>query len=297
VSSPRHLRPDIESQAVPDDYVARLIGGWHSERPDLQVDPVAIVYRVGRLAAYFAAEIEGVFQGSPISSADFAVLASLRRSGRPYRLTQRQLMDALRLSSGTVSVRIDRLAERGLVRRDPPPDARGVLVTLTDQGARAFDALAPEHLANEARLVAALDPQQQSTLAALLQSLLVEYEPGVGHRPDERLGLVVAPAHVGLRRRAAVGLEPRTGLLAETVRPGGPAAAAGIRAGDLLVRTPARELRSLTCLAQAIDGAASVTIEVNRGDADVTVTVGVPRRSRNGAAAESGRIVRDKSAL
>lgn len=262
---------------MPRDYVARLISGWHAERPDLEVDPVAIVYRVGRLAAYFAAEVDRVFQGAEITSADFAVLASLRRSGHPYRLTQRQLMDALRLTSGTVSVRIDRLAERGLVRRGPAPDARGVLVTLTDAGARAFDALAPEHLANEARLVAALDPQQQSTLAALLQSLLVEYEPGVDHRPDERLGLVVAPAHTGLRHWATVGLAPRTGLLVDTVRRGGPAAAAGIRAGDLLVRTPAGELRSLTCLAQAIDGARSVAIDVNRADADMTITVRVPR--------------------
>lgn len=262
---------------MPRDYVARLIGGWHSGRPGPEVAPVAIVHRIGRLAAYFAAEAEQVFQGSSITSADFAVLASLRRSGRPYQLTQRQLMDALRLTSGTVSVRIDRLAERGLVRRDPAPDNRAVIVTLTDQGTRTFDTLAPEHLANEARLVAALDSQQQATLAALLQSLLVEYEPGVDHRPDERLGLVVAPAHVGLRRRAAVGLSPRSGLLVETVRPGGPAATAGIRAGDLLVRTPARELRSLTCLSQVIDGVRSVALDIHRGDTDMTVTVRVPR--------------------
>lgn len=261
---------------MPRDYVARLIGGWHAERPDLEVDPVAIVNRTVRLAAYFAAEIERVFQGSGITSADFAVLASLRRSGRPYQLTQRQLMDALRLTSGTVSVRIDRLAERGLVRRDPGPDVRGVLVTLTDQGARAFDALAPEHLANEARLVAALDPRQQSALAGLLQTLLVEFEPDVGNRPDERLGLAVAPAHTGLRRRTAVGLPPRTGLLVESVRPGGPAAAAGIRPGDLLVRTPGGELRSLTCLAQAIDGARSVAIDVHRAEGDTTMTLDVP---------------------
>lgn len=262
---------------MPRDYVARLISGWHSERPDLEVDPVAIVDRVDRLAACFAAEIERVFTGSAITSADFAVLASLRRAGRPFQLTQRQLMDALRLTSGTVSVRIDRLAERGMVRRAPARDARGVLVTLTDAGARTFDALAPEHLANEARLVAALDPGQQATLATLLQLLLVEYEPAVGNRPDERLGLVVAPAHTGLWRRAAVGLAPQPGLLVESVRPAGPAAAAGIRAGDLLVRTPARELRSLTCLAQAIDGARSVAIDIHREEADMTLTVKVPR--------------------
>jgi DNA-binding MarR family transcriptional regulator len=261
---------------MPRDYVARLIDGWHSERPDLPVDPVAIVFRVGRLAACFAGEIDRVFHGSIISSADFAVLAILRRSGQPYQLTQRHLMDALRLTSGTVSVRIDRLAERGLVKRDPAPDARGVLVTLTDAGARAFDALAPEHLANEARLVAALDPDQQATLAALLQSLLVEFEPDVQGRPDERLGLLVAPVHTGLRRRAVVGLPPRVGLLVETVTPGGPAAAAGIHAGDLLVRTPGTELRSLTCLARAIDGTRSLAIDLCRGETETTVTIDVP---------------------
>lgn len=261
---------------MPPDHVARLISGWQSERPDLEIDPVAVVNRVTRLAAYFAAEIERAFAGSTITSADFAVLANLRRGGRPYQLTQRQLMDALGLTSGTVSVRIDRLAERGLVRRDPAPDTRGVLVTLTGQGARTFDALAPQHLANEARLVAALDPEQQSVLATLLQTLLVEYEPDIGDRPDERLGLVVAPVQVGLRRMAAVGLPPRTGLLVETVRTGGPAAAAGLQAGDLLLRTPAGELRSLTRLAGAIDGTRSVAIDIRRRDADMTVTVDVP---------------------
>ena len=275
-ASDHQPRPDLETRAIPRDYTARLVAGWHAERPDLEVDPVAIVNRVSRLGAYFATEVERAFQGSMITSADFAVLANLRRAGRPYQLTQRQLMDALRLTSGTISVRIDRLAERGLVRRDPAPEARGVLVILTDLGGRTFDALAPGHLENEARLVAALDPSQQAALAALLQSLLVEFEPGIPDRPDERLGLFVAPAHVGLRRRAAVGLPPRTGLLVESVRPGGPAAVAGIHIGDLLVRGATRELRSLTCLAQAVDGTRSVTIDLRRGDADMTVTVDVP---------------------
>jgi len=64
-----------------------------------------------------------------------------------------------------------------LVRREPAPDGRGVLVTLTGERARKFDTLAPRHLVNESRLVAALNPDQQAVRAALLQSLLVEYEP------------------------------------------------------------------------------------------------------------------------
>jgi DNA-binding MarR family transcriptional regulator len=276
ITSHRQPGGGAERQALPRDYVARLIDGWHAERPDLPVDPVAVVYRVTRLAACFSAEIDRVFNGSTITNADFSVLAILRRSGLPYQLTQRHLTDALRLTSGTVSVRIDRLAERGLVQRNPAPDGRGVLVTLTDAGARAFDTVAPEHLASEARLIAALDPGQQAALAALLQSLLVEFEPDVEGRPDERLGLRVAPVHTGLRRRAVVGLPPRAGLLVESVTAGGPAATAGIHGGDLLVRTPTIELRSLTCLARAIGGTRSLAIDVRRGEAEMTVTVDVP---------------------
>jgi DNA-binding MarR family transcriptional regulator len=275
-TAPGHVPADLDNEAMPRDYVARLIESWQAERPDLEVNPVAIVYRVGRLAAYFAAEVDRVFHGTGITSADFAVLANLRRAGQPYQLTQRQLMDALRLTSGTVSVRIDRLAERGLVRREHAPDGRGVLVTLTEGGARTFDTLAPRHLANESRLVAALDPDQQAILAALLQSLLLEYEPATPDRPDERLGLVVAPAHAGLQRRAAVGLPPSAGLLVETVHPAGPADTAGLRAGDLLLRTPERELRSLACLARALDGKRCLNLDIRRGGSDITMTITVP---------------------
>jgi DNA-binding MarR family transcriptional regulator len=133
----------------PSDYVSRLLDDWRKERPDLPVEPVAIVHRLRRLAALLVPEVDRAFAGSGISNPDFAVLANLRRAGAPYRLSQRQLMDALALTSGTVSVRIDSLTRAGLVRRDPDPkDQRGVLVTLTPEGERVFDGLAPQHLAN-----------------------------------------------------------------------------------------------------------------------------------------------------
>jgi DNA-binding MarR family transcriptional regulator len=264
------------SSPPPRDYVARLLGGLRAEHPGLDVDPLAIVYRVCRLASFFAPEVERVFQGSGITSAEFAVLANLRRAGHECRLTQRQLVDALRQSVETVSARVDSLAERGLVHRDPGPDANGVLVTLTDEGARTFDALAPRQLANDTRLVAALAPQQQATLATLLQTLLVEYERDVEDRPDERLGVVVCASHIAVHRRAVEGLPPRNGLFVEAVRPGGPAAAAGVEPGDLLLRAAGRDLWSLTSLASAIEDARSVKVDIGRGDEDLTVTIEVP---------------------
>lgn len=268
-------RPGDASPEPPEDQVGRLITGWHAERPDLPVEPLAVVYRLVRLAGHLRAEIDKVFTHAGISSADFAVLANLRRSGHPYQLSQRQLMDILRLTGGTISVRIDRLVERGLVRRDPDPqDGRGVLITLSEHGERLFDAVAPEHLANEARLVASLDQDQQAQLARLLHTLLVEFEPVAGRRADERLGLTVAPAHVTQQRRAAVGLPAARGLLVEHVHADGPAATTGLHPGDLLVEADGIEIRSLTHLTQAVADATAaggeLIVRVRRGDHELT---------------------------
>jgi DNA-binding MarR family transcriptional regulator len=263
------------AELLPEDHVGRLIAGWHAERPDFPVDPVGVVYRVGRLAAHFSAAVERVFAGAGLSDPEFAVLANLRRAGHPYRLTQRQLMDQLCLSSGTISVRIDRLSGRGLVRRDPDAqDGRRVQVTLTEQGERLFDSVAPEHLANETRLVAALDLAEQAQLARLLKILLIEFEPVAGPRPDQLLGFTVAPAPDGHARRAEAGLPLTPGLLVEQVSPGSPAEAAGLRRGDLLLGSGRFELRSLTRLGEAIAASpGDITLRVKRGGQVDEVTI------------------------
>jgi S1-C subfamily serine protease len=109
--------------------------------------------------------------------------------------------------------------------------------------------------------------------------LLVERDGDDEESPDERLGLVVVAAHIAVHSRAVGGLAPRNGLLVEGVRPGGPAAAAGIEPGDLLLRTPDCDLWSLTNLARAIEDASSLTVDVARGDEDLTVTIVVPPNS------------------
>jgi DNA-binding MarR family transcriptional regulator len=236
-----------------EDHVDRLLREWSSARPDLDVAPIAVVYRVTRLAAAWNNEIDRVFAKAKITNTDFAVLANLRRAGPPFQLSQRQIMSALRLTSGTISIRIDKLVERHLVERQPDPhDARASLVTLTPSGSDLFDAVAPEHLGNEARLVAALSPEEQQILGQLLKTLLVEIEQPPTDRPDRRLGMTVAAATVGQHRRAAVGLPAQPGLLVEDVSGNGPAATAGVQVGDFLIASHDAPLRSLTCLERAV---------------------------------------------
>lgn len=267
------------ARAVPvtgmEDHVDRLLREWSAVRPDLDVAPIGVVYRITRLAADWNTEIDRVFAKAKITNTDFAVLANLRRAGPPFQLSQRQIMTALRLTSGTISIRIDKLVERQFVERRPDPgDARASLVTLTAAGGDVFDAVAPEHLANEARLVAALSTEEQQLLGRLLKILLIEIEQPPSDRPDHRLGMTVAAATVGQRRRASVGLPAQSGLLVEDVASNGPAAKAGLQIGDFVTASNETPLRSLTCIERALAahaGPLPITLQRNGRRHDIVV--------------------------
>jgi DNA-binding MarR family transcriptional regulator len=161
------------------DSVDQILADWADERPDLDFSPVGVVTRLARVRAHLDAAVASVFTRFDLSPADFQVIVTLRRAGEPYRLAQARLMTQLALTSGTISVRIDRLARRGVVVREPDPDdARISLVRLTDEGLRLFDAVAPVHLANEERLLSVLDQREREQLAGLLRRLLVSFEQG-----------------------------------------------------------------------------------------------------------------------
>jgi DNA-binding MarR family transcriptional regulator len=258
----------------PSDYVSRLLAAWQVERPDLEVAPVAIVYRLIRLAGRLGPEVEKAFAGSGISNADFSVLAILRRRPAPYRVSQKFLQEALGITSGTISVRIDRLVDLGLVaRQSDHDDARSVQVALTPKGEHVFDGLATKHLDNEARLVSALGGSEQAELSRLLQMLLSEFEP-LADPPGRHLGISVLSSHVSHERRQAVGLDEVPGLLVDEVTADSPADRAGLRKGDLIVRSGTMQVRSLTCLQGAIDlGRRQVPLTVQRGDETLTLSV------------------------
>lgn len=235
------------------DSVDALLGNWARERPDLDFSPVGIVTRLARVRAHLDAGLAGVFARYDLSAADFVVVVSLRRAGEPYRLPQVQLAQQLGLTAGTVSVRIDRLATRGVVVREPDDtDRRLQWVRLTGQGLDLFDEIAPVHLANEERLLSALDDEQRGQLADLLRTLLASFEHETV--PVTSLGLELVEAHAARARRAAVGLSEVPGLLvAAPPSAGSAAAAAGLLQGDLITTVGGAEVRSCAALARALD--------------------------------------------
>jgi DNA-binding MarR family transcriptional regulator len=163
------------------DAVDDIIDQWRRERPDLEVSPMGVIGRLGRLNAIGERRIAAGFAAHGLNLGEFDVLATLRRAGAPYRLTPTQLTRTLMLSSGAMTNRIDRLEESGLVeRRDDPDDRRGILVGLTRAGRERIDAAVTDHVANEAGLLSALTKSEQLELSALLRKLLLALEADQG---------------------------------------------------------------------------------------------------------------------
>lgn len=159
------------------DPIARVLEGWRVERPDLDVAPIAVTARLSRLRQALGTRLEAVFAAHGLSGADFAVLATIVRTGGDP-LSQRRLGEELNLTPGTISVRVDRLVRDGLVARVPDPaDGRGQLVGLSGAGRQRFEACAPEHLANARLLTSGITRSEFDELGRLLGKLLTSLDP------------------------------------------------------------------------------------------------------------------------
>lgn len=156
------------------DEIDRLVAEWNRERPDLDVSASYTLTRITRLALLQAASFAPVFARYGLTWGEHLVLAALRRSGPPFRMSPTTLFSSLLLSSGAMTNRLDRLEEMGFVRRLPDPsDRRGRLVELTAKGRRVVDNAVVDHIADEEKLIAPLNRSERQRLAELLRKLLL----------------------------------------------------------------------------------------------------------------------------
>lgn len=165
------------SEKTQDD-IDRIVAQWNRERPELDVAPMALLGRLGRLREKIVREQEKVFARFGLNSAGFDVLATLRRHGAPYALSPGALMDSMMITSGTVTNRIDQLEKAGLVSREPnPEDRRSMIVALTPQGLKLIDEAVTAHVENQHRILSPLSPEERLALNALLSDFLARDLP------------------------------------------------------------------------------------------------------------------------
>jgi len=147
---------------------------WTKEWPELDNLPMLTLGRLAEVAArIMQEEMEPFFADHALHAGEFDVLATLRRSGKPYALTPTHLYEATMVSSGGMTNRIDRLEKSGLVERQKnPSDRRGVIVALTEQGFDKISTIIPLHIKNEERILTNLSGEDISKLNELTKKLL-----------------------------------------------------------------------------------------------------------------------------
>ncbi len=156
-----------------EDEVERLVRGWRRVLPAVDVSPLEVLSRVSRLARYLDRQRSVIFARHDLERWSFDVLSALRRASSPPHLSPGQLLAQNLVTSGTMTNRLDRLEERGLVRRRQDPlDARSVRVGITAAGRRCVDKALADLVSREHDLLAALNAEELTVLSGLLNRIV-----------------------------------------------------------------------------------------------------------------------------
>lgn len=134
-----------------------------------------------RFESLFRGKVKDLCDSNGIDLGGFDVLLTLRRQGRPYRLTPTQLYRDLVLTSGAMTRRLDGLEREGLIERcKDPNDRRGMLAALTEKGKRIAEVMLADHMRNEAQAISCLNKDERATLALLMKKVLSALEEEIG---------------------------------------------------------------------------------------------------------------------
>jgi len=155
---------------------------WAREIPDLDPLTEGIVERIQHLAHQFDASMTETLATTMLDRRAFHTLGKLRRVGAPYRRSAGMLANDLRLSTGAMTNRLDRLEEAGLIRRlTDPNDRRGTLVEPTEAGHAAWDETVGTQARREAMMAAVLTEPEREELHNLLRRLMRAYPDSMHH--------------------------------------------------------------------------------------------------------------------
>lgn len=155
------------------DAVESVLEQWREARPDLDPSPIGVVGRVLRLARMWDREIREFLAQFGLEPGEFDILSTLRRSGEPDGLTASSFLRASLVTSGAITLRIDRMQAKGLVIRVRDPlDRRSIRISLSSQGLELVDRVLPLHFANHMRLIQELNGDERDSLEGILSNLL-----------------------------------------------------------------------------------------------------------------------------
>lgn len=172
-----HPEGDAPRPPVDEDGIDRVVQDWRRERPDIDVSSIGIVSRVWRVSRLLEQARKERLAELGTDRVTLDVLAMLRRSGAPYRLTAGQLTHGSLITSGGVSQRLEKLEKAGMITRHiDTRDRRRIEVELTAEGMRLVDSVLADLMEHESKLLEELSETDQDDLRRTLKKLLARFE-------------------------------------------------------------------------------------------------------------------------
>jgi len=171
------------------DRIDAMLGVWKREIPNLDIPTEGIVERIQALAHNFDRSMDETLAEFKLDRRSYWLLGHLRASGPPYRRSPGQLAEGMRLSSGAMTNRLDRMEKAGLIRRLPDPsDRRGVLIEPTEAGNAAWDQCVGAQAQREALIASVFSDAEKDELHGMLRRLMrafpKEYDSKKHHADD-----------------------------------------------------------------------------------------------------------------
>jgi DNA-binding MarR family transcriptional regulator len=166
------------------DHIDENMEAWGRLRPDLDLSSWAITLRIGRIASHVRYQ-ERLYEPFGLTRGGVETLFALRRSPK-YRASPTQLSETMLATSATVTARLDKLQDEGLItRRHDTKDRRGIIVQLTARGLELADRILESVVARRTEQMEVLSAKEKAELTPLLRKLLEHFEAINGDQRDD----------------------------------------------------------------------------------------------------------------
>lgn len=169
-------RSEVEETALDweTDRVGAGMQRWRREFPEIDCSGKAVVGRLLHLHEVLLKAVNRTLGKHRLKYPAYAVLATLRVQGAPFRMSPKELLDSLILTSGGLSNLLRKLEKTGHIRRmADETDGRGVIVELTERGRLLVEPAMHDHAETERRLVRSLSQAEQGTVARALGLMML----------------------------------------------------------------------------------------------------------------------------
>jgi len=167
------------------DSVDRHVEHWKREIPELDPQVEGAITRMQMLLRHLKQVRQATLAAHGLEDYEYATLHFLGGCGPDHRATPSEIATWQQMSPSGITGRLDALEKRGFIRRLPSPaDRRKVIVELTEEGRQAWLGTFDPQTNEEAKVLAALDPDEQEQFNGMLRRMMqVVDQPGLLNTP------------------------------------------------------------------------------------------------------------------